>query len=89
MANGRKICQHVPLQGLPKCTQIGIFGMQKYNQATLQWGAYIDTYLPRRWNEVQFTIPLKIMHFVVSGNVGAYVHYIKTKLLKQPIGFTC
>jgi hypothetical protein len=33
--NGHKIYQHVPFQGPPKFTQIGIFGMKTNHLATL------------------------------------------------------
>jgi hypothetical protein len=33
--NGHKIYQHLPLQGLPKCTQIWIFGLKVYRLAAL------------------------------------------------------
>jgi hypothetical protein len=33
--NGHTIYQHVPFQGPPKYTQIGIFGMQIFHLATL------------------------------------------------------
>jgi hypothetical protein len=33
--NGHKIYQHFPFQGLPKFTQIFIFGLQIYHLATL------------------------------------------------------
>jgi hypothetical protein len=37
--NGHKICtyQYVPLQGSPKFTQIGSFGLKLYHLATLLW----------------------------------------------------
>jgi hypothetical protein len=34
--NDYKLYQHLPLQGPPKSTQIGIFGLKIYHLATLQ-----------------------------------------------------
>jgi hypothetical protein len=36
--NGHKICQHRPLQGIPKFTQTGSFGLEMCHLATLKIG---------------------------------------------------
>jgi hypothetical protein len=57
-----KYRQHFQFQGHPKCTKIGIFGMQIYNLATACWRQVWKSFIWCKWSGAYVRIPTSWPH---------------------------